>query len=193
MIRKKLDDQVSKINLSRKLGLAVARQQALHALQPPGGGTWAEAIRTYLKPGGLPLLANNGEPISPEAARRLACDAKIIPIVLGTRSEPLDIARASRTVPLPMRRAIELRDGHCRFPGCERPPKWCEAHHVRFWTRDNGPTEINNLILACKFHHILVHEYGWNLTFDPTTNTVHVTRPDGRPHDIESTPDGLAA
>ncbi len=176
--------------------LAMARQQAQHALRRQHNGNQAEITRAYLadylKPGTIPVLGTSREPISPEAARRLACDAKIIPIVLGTRSEPLDIGRASRTVPLPMRRAIEFRDVHCRFPGCDRPAKWCEAHHVRFWVRDEGPTEINNLVLTCKFHHVVVHEYGWNLTFDPVTNTVRVTRPDGTPHDLVSTCDGAA-
>jgi hypothetical protein len=177
--------------------VAVARRRAeLAALRPPSSMTPAEAVRAYLtaylRPGGMPLLGPSFEPISAETARRLACDAKVLPVVLGSRSEPLDIGRASRTVPLPMRRAVELRDVHCRFPGCDRPLKWCEAHHIRFWVRDDGPTEINNLLLLCKFHHVRIHEYGWVLSFDPVTGTVSVIRPDGTPHDIISTREGPA-
>jgi hypothetical protein len=160
----------------------------------PDGDTISAAargfLRDYLRPGGPALLGPYHEPISPEAARRIACDSMIIPVVLGSRSEPLDIGRASRTVPLGMRRAVELRDVHCRFPGCDRPAKWCEAHHVRWWKRDEGPTELDNIVLTCKFHHVRVHEYGWALTFDPVTGTVCVIRPDGTPHDLVSRREG---
>ncbi|MFQ6268343.1 DUF222 domain-containing protein [Kutzneria viridogrisea] len=71
-----------------------------------------------------------GTPVS-ERARRLACDAKIVPMVLGTRSEPLDVGRSSYVVPQAMRRALEYRDGGCAFPGCGRLPRQCHAHHVR--------------------------------------------------------------
>ncbi|MDT5029116.1 MAG: hypothetical protein QOE61_5542, partial [Micromonosporaceae bacterium] len=65
-------------------------------------------------------------------------------------------------------------------------------HHVRFWVRDDGPTEINNLILACRYHHVRIHEYGWVLSFDPVTGTVSVVRPDGTAHDIISMREGPA-
>jgi hypothetical protein len=169
------------------------RSPLWNPLSPDGGTISAAArgfLRDYLRPGGPALLGPHHEPISPEAARRIACDSMIIPVVLGSRSEPLDIGRASRTVPLGMRRAVELRDVHCRFPGCDRPAKWCEAHHVRWWKRDEGPTELNNIVLTCKFHHVRVHEYGWVLTFDPVTGTVRVIRPDGTPHDLVSRREG---
>ena len=71
-----------------------------------------------------------GGPITAESVRRIACDARVIPVVLGSKGEPLDVGRASYTVPAPMRRALVARDGGCAMPGCGRPPSWCQAHHI---------------------------------------------------------------
>jgi hypothetical protein len=90
-------------------------------------------------------------------ARRLACDAAVIPAVLGSRSEPLDVGRKTPVVPPAIRRAVVLRDGHCRFPGCDRPEAWCDAHHVVHWA-DGGATSAANLLLLCRAHHRAVHE-----------------------------------
>jgi len=70
-------------------------------------------------------------PIDAASARRIACDAKVIPVVLGSRSEPLDLGRATYTVPTALRRALILRDGGCAFPGCDRTYRWCHGHHIR--------------------------------------------------------------
>ncbi|HEX4103798.1 MAG TPA: DUF222 domain-containing protein, partial [Pseudonocardiaceae bacterium] len=98
-----------------------------------------EALRTGL---GVATL-DYGTLISASDARRWACDAKIIPVVLGGRSEPLDVGRALRTVPLSIRRALVARDRGCAFPGCDRPPGMCQAHHCRHWI-DNGETSVEN-------------------------------------------------
>ena len=96
-------------------------------------------------------------PITEAAARRLACDASVTRIVFGPRSEPLDVGRRTPIVPPAIRRAIVARDRHCRFPGCDRPQAWCDAHHVVHWG-DGGPTSVANLLLLCRRHHRLVHE-----------------------------------
>ena len=90
-------------------------------------------------------------------ARRLACDAAVIPVVMGGASEPLDIGRKTPVIPPAMRRAVVLRDGHCRFPGCDRPQAWCDAHHIVHWA-DGGVTALANLVLLCRAHHRAVHE-----------------------------------
>ena len=87
----------------------------------------------------------------------MACDAKVIPAVLGGASEPLDVGRATRVIPPAIRRAVVLRDRTCRFPGCDRPQAWCDAHHVLHWS-DGGPTSLQNLLLLCRAHHRSVHE-----------------------------------
>jgi 5-methylcytosine-specific restriction protein A len=76
---------------------------------------------------------------------------------MAGRSEPLDVGRRTAVVPPAIRRAVMLRDPHCRFPGCDRPQAWCDAHHVRHWT-DGGETSLQNLLLLCRRHHRMVHE-----------------------------------
>lgn len=112
--------------------------------------------------GSAPGRLNTGIPISAAAARRLACDAGIIPVVLSTTSEPLDVGRASRSVPAPLRRALVARDHGCAFPGCDRPASWCDAHHAKHWC-DGGTTAIDNLVLVCARHHGIVHHDGWTV------------------------------
>ena len=101
-------------------------------------------------------------PISAEAARRLACDAGIVPAVLGAAGEPLDVGRLSYPVTAAIRRALEVRDGGCAFPGCHRPPPWCAAHHILHWT-NRGITAMSNLVLLCGRHHVVVHHQGWTV------------------------------
>jgi hypothetical protein len=103
---------------------------------------------------------DRGVPLSAAAARRLACDANVIPIVLGSESQPLDVGRATYAVPPTMRRALVARDRGCAFPDCDRPPSWCHAHHVKHWA-DGGDTALSNLVLLCGHHHRVVHHGGW--------------------------------
>jgi len=94
--------------------------------------------------------------ITPEAARLLACDANVTRVITDARSEPLDVGRRTKLVSSALRRAVVVRDRGCRFPGCERPPGWCDAHHVRHWA-DGGETSLANLLLLCRPHHRAIH------------------------------------
>jgi hypothetical protein len=98
-------------------------------------------------------------PVDPRAARRLACDASVMRVVMAGRSEPLDVGRRTPVVPPAIRRAVILRDRTCRFPGCDRPHAWCDAHHVVHWA-DGGRTALSNLVLMCRRHHRMVHRPG---------------------------------
>ena len=111
-------------------------------------------------------VLDDGSPISPTAARRLACDAAILPAVLGGAGQPLDLGRARRLFTGPIRRALVLRDRGCAFPGCDRPPGWCEAHHIRHWA-DGGPTAVANGVLLCGTHHRLVEHGDWAVHLAP--------------------------
>jgi hypothetical protein len=73
-----------------------------------------------------------------------------------------DVGRASYTVPAPMRRALIVRDKGCAFPGCDRPPSWCAAHHIVHWA-DGGATALHNLVLLCDAHHSLAHTEDWQI------------------------------
>ena len=96
-------------------------------------------------------------PVGAETARRLACDASIRRVVMAAPSEPLDVGRRTPVVPPAVRRAVIMRDRHCRFPGCDRPQAWCDAHHVVHWA-EGGPTALPNLLLLCRRHHRMVHQ-----------------------------------
>ncbi|MEV5209048.1 DUF222 domain-containing protein [Micromonospora sp. NPDC053740] len=98
--------------------------------------------------------------LTPDAVRRLACDAAILPAVLGGAGQVLDVGRQRRLITGPLRRALVLRDGGCAFPGCDRPPRWCAAHHIRHWA-DGGPTSLDNAVLLCGHHHRHVHQADW--------------------------------
>ncbi|RQX16631.1 HNH endonuclease [Micromonospora ureilytica] len=98
--------------------------------------------------------------LAPDTVRRLACDAAILPAVLGGAGQVLDVGRQRRLVTGPLRRALVLRDGGCAFPGCDRPPRWCAAHHLRHWA-DGGPTSLDNAVLLCGHHHRHIHQTEW--------------------------------
>jgi Domain of unknown function (DUF222)/HNH endonuclease len=100
-------------------------------------------------------------PISAKTVERLACDCSITRILLQD-SVVIDVGRARRTVEGPARRALNARDGHCRWPGCERPPSRSAAHHLVHWNQGGG-SELDNLVLLCHRHHRLVHEGGWQI------------------------------
>ena len=107
-------------------------------------------------------LIDGYQNLSAAQIRRLACDSKILPVVLGTNSEPLDIGRATRVVPRAIRRALINRDKGCAFPTCDKRPKWTDAHHVRHWS-SGGPTSLENLALLCRNHHRVIHHSDWEI------------------------------
>lgn len=103
-----------------------------------------------------------GVAITAGDARRLACNAGIVPAVLGGTSEPLDLGRARRLHSRPPRRALSLRHDSCAVAGCSRPFAWCEIHHPRPWSR-GGPTDLDNALPLCGHHHRIAHDPGWDL------------------------------
>ena len=108
------------------------------------------------EPGSRAAELEWSQPIPAETARRIACDCGLTPVVDGQAHG------TGRVVPGWMRRALVVRDRHCRIPGCDIPAAWTDAHHIRHWA-DGGPTKLWNLILLCRRHHRLVHEGRWQL------------------------------
>ena len=99
-------------------------------------------------------------------AREVACDCTLRVLLTRGQGRPLSIGRASRTIPPHIRDAVTARDRHCIWPGCQRPPSWCEAHHAIHWA-DGGPTSVDNITLLCREHHHELHTTGWHLTRQP--------------------------
>ena len=108
-----------------------------------------------------------------------AAATRLPPALGGGPTQPLEVGRTSRVVTAAQRAALVVRDGGCVVAGCDRPPAWCEAHHLRHWLH-GGPTDLANLALLCRAHHRAVHEGGWRLTRDPD-GRLTATPPHRRP------------
>jgi uncharacterized protein DUF222/HNH endonuclease len=143
---------------------------------------------------GLPgTLTATDQPITAENVRRLACDAEILPVVLGSDNAPLNVGRTERTAPAHLRAALLHRDGTCAFPSCDRPPGTPDAHHIESWI-DGGATDLGNLVMLCGHHHRAVHNQHWKITiadsrpiFTPpsTVDAARRPRPGGHPTGTE--------
>ena len=101
-------------------------------------------------------------PISAKAVERLACDSSLTRILLNSDSMVVDVGRAKRTISVPQRKALNARDQHCVWPGCDRPASWTSGHHLKHWIHGGG-SDLPNLALLCYRHHWNVHEGGWQL------------------------------
>ncbi|MFW2334482.1 DUF222 domain-containing protein [Ilumatobacter sp.] len=120
---------------------------------------------------------SGGVPLPPATARRLACDAKIIPVVLGGDGCALDVGRERRHANRAQRRALRAMYRTCAFDGCDVGFDRCEIHHLIEWEL-GGLTDLADLLPLCSRHHHVVHEGGWGLTL-ATDRTLTITRPDG--------------
>jgi hypothetical protein len=103
----------------------------------------------------------NGPSLPIRIARRLCCDASLVGIVENEQGEPLNVGRKTRTIPPALSRALNSRDGGCRFPGCGRT-LFTEGHHVVHWA-NGGETKLSNLVTLCSFHHTLIHDDGFTV------------------------------
>ncbi len=107
-------------------------------------------------------MLERGVDVSAETSRRLACDQSRLTMTHDRAGTPLDVGRKRRTVPVALRRALEYRDGGCRFPGCCVGLRFCDAHHLKHWAA-GGETRLDNLLLLCRRHHRAVHEMGFHV------------------------------
>jgi hypothetical protein len=121
--------------------------------------------------------AGFGAILSAARARWAACDGAITRLTLGPEGQPLDLGRTVRLVPPHLRRAVEARDRHCVFAGCEAPSHWCDVHHVLEWILDEGETSLENSALLCERHHTKVH-HGFRVE-QPPDGRWRTYRPDG--------------
>jgi hypothetical protein len=145
--------------LAEIVRLAAASDQPVPGLGRP---TIAVAVSLAELRERLPVLGPDDQTLTGADVRRLACDAGVIPVVLGSHGEVLDVGRRRRTVPTGIRRALIVRDKGCAFPQCDRPPDWTDAHHIIAWS-DGGSTSLDNLVLLCGHHHDTIHHRGWSV------------------------------
>jgi hypothetical protein len=120
-------------------------------------------LETLIAGTGAAFIAGVDTPVGAATARRLACSANIIPVVLGGQSEVLDVGRANRFFTKGQRLAMAVRDRGCTWPGCEAPPGWCEAAHARSPWHRGGRTGLDNGALLCPYHHHRLDDDGWTL------------------------------
>jgi hypothetical protein len=107
-------------------------------------------------------VTDDGLEVSAAAVRRMACDCDLIRVLLDAEGCPLDVGRTHRLVTPAIWTALVVRDRHCAFPGCTRPPVMGHAHHIRHWIT-GGPTSLNNLVLVCGHHHRTIHHTPWEV------------------------------
>jgi hypothetical protein len=155
------------------------------AIPTPLSGTHAERYQVVLHvdpatlaPQGEPGRSNleDGTRVSAETSRRLCCDSALVKVLRGPGGEVLDVGRRTRTIPPAIRRALEVRDGGCRWPGCNL--RFTAAHHVEHWA-EGGETRLGNLLLLCSFHHRKVHEGGWKALYNEKDDTALFFGPKG--------------
>src|SRR5690606_21184382 len=144
---------------------ALAESPNADAVSAPGGpGDRRRSNRVNVPGHSDPATLEDGTPVAPSETARILCDAAITRIVLDAESVPLGLGRTKRLWSGAQRRLVIARDRHCAFPGCEIPPRWCEIHHVRWWARDNGRTDVDNAVLVWTTHHGMVHAQDLTLT-----------------------------
>jgi hypothetical protein len=144
-----------------RIGCTAGSDEVLGAHRP--------AVRVHVTLADLDRRAGSGElegqtgAVSIATVERQACATGIVPILFDAAGQPLDVGRDQRLFTARQRIALAARGGGCRFPGCERPPSWCEAHHIEHWYRDEGCTDVADGVLLCRHHHLLVHNNGWRI------------------------------
>jgi hypothetical protein len=114
---------------------------------------------------GSAVLEESLSPISYGKLEEYLCEGGTVDVIFGTDGS-LNVGRTQRLFTARQRTALGVRDGGCRFPGCNKPPSWCEAHHVDEWFKHHGATDLANGILLCRYHHMLMHDGGWSINRD---------------------------
>lgn len=111
-------------------------------------------------------LEDGLEAIPASFAAKQRCASGVRPVIADRSGNPLDVGREQRLYTAKQRVALAVRDGGCRWPSCDRPASYCEAHHIDEWVADTGRTDIDRGILLCRFHHLQLHNNGWRITRD---------------------------
>jgi len=181
------DGQVEKrpANLNERLRAEALEEMARRASAADAERTGARPLVSVIVDlptlegrAGRPAVVEGGGLISAEDARRLACDAEISRVLTDPNGVILDLGRTQRTATAGQWRLLRLRDRGCTWPGCDRPPGWCQAHHIVWWEH-GGRTDTDGLTLLCHHHHHRIHDDGWQLE-RLDDGGLRFTGPDGR-------------
>jgi len=133
-------------------------------------GAQPPAVRVVVTDHDLARRAGSGwiegqtAPLSISTIERELCNRGTVPIHFDSAGQIVNVGREKRLFTPRQRIGLAVRDGGCRFPGCDRPPSWCEAHHIDEWFLDHGRTDIADGILLCRHHHLLIHNNEWRVT-----------------------------
>jgi len=112
---------------------------------------------------GVARLEGQAALVSVRTAERTICAGTAVPIHFDRSGQVVDVGRDRRLFTHRQRIGLAARDGGCIWPGCDRPPSWCEAHHIDEWNAHGGRTDIADGVLLCRFHHLHVHDRGWRI------------------------------
>ncbi len=188
LYRKEVETDEREAQQRRADALALMAERALAAgfgEGAPISGSRAERTQVMLHVD-AETLSETGEPgmseledgtrVSAVTSRRIACDTGVVQVTVDDRGHVLGAGRRTRTVPPALRRALEVRDRGCRYPGCGL--RFTDAHHIQHWA-DGGETSLRNLVLLCRRHHRAVHEGGMRVCMDRLQKVVFLT-PKGR-------------
>jgi hypothetical protein len=159
----------------------ICRQFLSHLSRPGTGGRNRPQLNLVVRLDDLlaggPGHISDGTPVGSATVQRLSCDSVLHRVVFSGRSAVLDYGTSTRTIPPALWAALVARDGHCRHPGCDRPPSWCEGHHIVHFSQ-GGPTKLGNIVLGCARHHHAWHARGWKLHLHPDA-TLDLVSPSG--------------
>ncbi|WP_349306134.1 DUF222 domain-containing protein [Gordonia sp. PP30] len=151
--------------------------------RPTSGGVLPHVtlIRPILSGGDTPIVYSSADdtaegdsvdilgfagPITAATADLISCDCTATDVTVDDERAPLDVGRTRRLFPPRLRKALGARDRGCAFPGCGRPASWCDAHHMTEW-KEGGETSVDNGVLLCRMHHVLIHHTGWEVFLGP--------------------------
>ncbi|QGG41811.1 HNH endonuclease signature motif containing protein [Aeromicrobium yanjiei] len=165
-------DDLTSLPHAQRLGLAfleLIEHMRKDALPQAGGLAATVTINVdldKLRSGLGTATTSSGAEVSVATAQRIACNAHLVTLYLDSDSRVADLGMSKRLYDRYQRLALAARDRGCVWAGCDRPPSWCEAHHLTFWSED-GPTDLDNAALLCHFHHHLLHEGEWSARMAP--------------------------
>jgi hypothetical protein len=167
---------------TEQLALDAFVQMVLLAGQVDDGrifGERAPAVRVHVSLADLDRRAGKAgiegqtSSLSISTAERMVCSSGLLPILFDDTGQPVKLGRKSRLFTAAQRIALAARDGGCLIEGCDRPPSWCEAHHIDEWTRHHGKTDVEDGVLLCQHHHMWLHDTGARIVRSGATYALH--------------------